>query len=131
MRVFQLMFWLSGAFMLYTFLGYPILLGWLGMRFSKPYFRGKVNARVSFIIAVHNGAEYLPRKLSSVLSLDWPADSVEAIVVSDGSTDDTTIVASRLAASDSRIRLIEKQHAGKAAAVNVGVRAATGDILVM
>jgi len=54
----------------------------------------------------------------------------EALVIDDGSTDDTAKVVRRFVQDDPRIRLIQKTNGGKATALNLGMRRATYDIVV-
>lgn len=79
---------------------------------------------VSVLIAAYNEAKHLPKCLRSLLSQSYP--QIEIIVIDDGSSDDTALVA----AVCERVRVIRQAHAGKAIAVNRGARAATGDILL-
>ncbi|MDX2693352.1 glycosyltransferase family 2 protein [Streptomyces ipomoeae] len=81
---------------------------------------------VSVVIPCHDYARYLPATLSSVVAQtfhDW-----EAVIVDDGSTDDTAEVAQSLIARhpDRRIRLVQQANAGVSAARNRGIAASTG-----
>jgi glycosyltransferase involved in cell wall biosynthesis len=81
--------------------------------------------RVSVVIPTYNHAHYLPYAVQSVLRqtyADW-----EAIVVDDGSTDDTADVVARF--TDPRIRYIYQENQGLPAARNTGIRAAQSDYL--
>jgi glycosyltransferase involved in cell wall biosynthesis len=77
---------------------------------------------VSVIIPTYNCAAFLAESLGSVLP-QVPADG-EAVVVDDGSTDDTERV---LARYGGRIRVVRIEHGGLAAARNAGLEAARGD----
>jgi cellulose synthase/poly-beta-1,6-N-acetylglucosamine synthase-like glycosyltransferase len=80
------------------------------------------------IIAVRNGERYLRAKLESVLAQDYPAEKMEILVVSDGSTDATETIARACAP---RVRLLVQPPAGKGAALNLAIPQATGEILVL
>jgi len=70
----------------------------------------------------------LPAQIDHLLSLD-PALVVEVIIVSDGSSDATPAILQQ--ASSSRLRaIVLEQHGGKATALNHGITAATGEILL-
>jgi len=88
----------------------------------------KSTALLSIIIPCFNQAIYLHDCLDSILQQsfsDW-----EAIVVNDGSSDDTNNVAKTYCQKDSRIKLIEKQNGGLSSARNFGIQHATGDWLL-
>lgn len=76
---------------------------------------------VSVVIPARNAAATLAATLRSVLGQDRLA---EVIVVNDGSTDGTAAVAA--AAADARVRVIAGPGSGIAAALNAGLRAASG-----
>nr|MBS9767663.1 glycosyltransferase [Flavobacteriaceae bacterium] len=74
----------------------------------------------------YNVAPYIAECLQSVLSQtfsDW-----EAIVIDDGSTDETASIIKEF--SDSRIRLIEQENAGLSATRNNGIALAKGDFVL-
>src|SRR5262249_16628369 len=82
-------------------------------------------ALVSVVIPTHNRSRCIERALSSVLA--QTCADFEAIVVDDGSTDDTVRVVERYARKDARIRLIQHSHRkGAQAARNSGIHAAQG-----
>jgi glycosyltransferase involved in cell wall biosynthesis len=71
----------------------------------------------------------IEHKICNFLALRYPAELVELIVVSDGSTDGTDGIVSRCA--DPRVRLLRQEpRAGKSSALNLGVAAAQGEVLV-
>jgi glycosyltransferase involved in cell wall biosynthesis len=77
---------------------------------------------VSVVLAVYNGEEYIETAVKSVLNQQF--DSFELVVVDDGSTDDTVVILSAI--DDPRLRLIEQESSGQAAALNHGIAAARG-----
>ena len=81
--------------------------------------------KVSVIIPTYNRADMIGDALDSLIqqtSEDW-----EAIVVDDGSTDDTEAVVSRFA--DGRIRYLYQANKGLPGARNTGIRNATGEYI--
>src|SRR5262245_46459739 len=82
--------------------------------------------RVSVIIPTHNRSKQIELAIASVLAQSY-AD-LEAIVVDDGSEDDTVRIVEACAQKDPRIRLIEHhQRRGAQAARNSGIFAAKGE----
>lgn len=83
---------------------------------------------ISAIIPTYNRAVYLERAIGSVLAQEQPCD--ELIVVDDGSTDPTPALVERLAAGSAvPIRLVRQANRGAAAARNLGIREARGQLL--
>jgi poly-beta-1,6-N-acetyl-D-glucosamine synthase len=119
------------AVLVYTYLGYPLVIAALARLrpLQVPEDRGW-RPRVSVCLAVYNGGRYLDAKLDSLVALDWPADKLEILVYSDGSTDDTEAVVARRAAADPRIRLLRGgERLGKPTGLNRLREAATGEVL--
>lgn len=81
--------------------------------------------QVSVIVTVYNLEKCLEQTLRSVMAQTYPA--LDIICVDDGSTDGSPAILSRLAAEDTRIRVIMQANAGVGMARNVGLAAATGD----
>jgi len=79
---------------------------------------------VTAIIPTFNRASVLGRALASVLGQIDPPD--EIIVVDDGSTDNTSEVCGRFG---SRVRYVQQENRGVAAARNRGIREAEGEYL--
>jgi GT2 family glycosyltransferase len=79
---------------------------------------------VSIIIPVFNGLRFLPEAMASILAQDHPA--IEVILVDDGSPDDVPSAAELLPIQP---RVLRQHNQGPAAARNLGIRAASGEIL--
>jgi cellulose synthase/poly-beta-1,6-N-acetylglucosamine synthase-like glycosyltransferase len=139
----EVTFWICGFLVVYTYFLYPVLLFLvysvvqLGRDFKYLVRRRKRRAGdrdstlppVSLIIPAYNEQPYLPAKIKNVREIDYPADRLEVIFVSDGSTDGTNEILTSL--QDSRIKtLFLPQRAGKANALNQGVSRSRAEILV-
>jgi glycosyltransferase involved in cell wall biosynthesis len=79
---------------------------------------------VSIVIPVYNMASYLRYAIDSVLQDDYPHK--EIIVVDDGSTDDSLLVAESYGDA---IKLIKQDNSGAAVALNNGFKVSSGDYL--
>jgi glycosyltransferase involved in cell wall biosynthesis len=88
-----------------------------------------MSIEVSAILTTHNRAHLLPAVLGALERQSLPRDRFEIVAIDDGSTDATPAV---LAAWQDRLplRIFRLNHAGLAAAKNLGVFSATGRILV-
>lgn len=79
------------------------------------------HASVSVVIPAYNAAEFIGETIESALSQTYPVS--EIIVVDDGSSDKTAVVASAFPAT----RVIHRPNGGQAAARNTGIQAASGE----
>jgi glycosyltransferase involved in cell wall biosynthesis len=82
-----------------------------------------MDPRVSIVIPVYNGANYLRQAIDSALAQTYP--NVEVLVVNDGSRDDGQTEAVALSYGD-RIRYLPKANGGVSSALNLGIREMTG-----
>src|SRR5215207_8918510 len=128
----EILFWVSVFVIAYVYVGYPALLaGWARFA-SRPVrtrgFAAGAWPSISIVLAARNEAARLPGRVANLLDLPYDGRR-EIIVVSDGSTDQT-----RAALADycggGAIRLIEVPAGGKPLALNAGVAAATGELIV-
>jgi biofilm PGA synthesis N-glycosyltransferase PgaC len=126
----KLLFWAAASWVAYTYLGYVC---WLGLRMlwrSRPVLRGPITPSVSIAMVVRNEEHWLEAKLQNLCTLDYPADKLEILVVSDGSTDKTQDIL-RPYAHDSRVQVVLNQlPQGKASGLNDAVELAQGEIVV-
>ena len=74
------------------------------------------------VVPAYNAADTLGETLGCLQAQTFP--SWEAIVVDDGSTDETGAVAAHWAEQDGRIHLLHQPHSGVSAARNAGIQAA-------
>jgi biofilm PGA synthesis N-glycosyltransferase PgaC len=124
----RFVFWLSLLGVFYTYLGYPALIWLLARLRPLPWISRPISPSISIVMAVHNGAAQLPRKIQHLLELDYP-NILEIIIVSDGSNDGTA----ELLAREQHPRLtsiILPEHSGKAVAVNAGMARASGEVIL-
>jgi len=76
------------------------------------------NNLVSIMMPAYNAEQFLAEAIESVLPQTYP--HWELLVVNDGSTDDTAVIAQRYTA-DPRVRLIHKENGGESSARNVAL----------
>jgi len=126
-------FWFSLVMIVYPYFGYPLALYFLGKirvaRNPNGMPSGEFTPAVTVLIPAHNEEGTIESKIRNTLSLDYPEKNLQIIVVSDGSTDATnTLVRQYL---DHGVTFIPmEKRGGKARALNTGLAAATGDIVV-
>jgi glycosyltransferase involved in cell wall biosynthesis len=84
--------------------------------------------KISVITPNYNYAKYIGQTIESVVSQDY--DNIEHIIVDDGSTDNSIeIIMSFKEKYPDKIKLIKQENMGQTIAINVGLKAATGDII--
>jgi GT2 family glycosyltransferase len=88
-----------------------------------PVVRPEVSPRVSVVVCCHNEERNLAMCLESVEQLVYP--DYEVIVIDDGSTDGTAAIAHQFAG----VRVVSTENRGLAAARNLGLELATGEIV--
>jgi len=121
------LFLLSGLFILYVLLGYPLLVAALARWFPRPIRRGPMRPSVTVLLPVRNGEAWIRAKLESILALDYPLELLDVIVIANGCTDGTEAAAAEFAPRG--VRLISLPQASKAESLNEGMRQAKGEIL--
>ncbi|MBO4946816.1 MAG: glycosyltransferase family 2 protein [Lachnospiraceae bacterium] len=88
----------------------------------------KKNCFISVIIPVYNVEPYLVQCAKSVLNQSFR--DIEVILVDDGSHDHCPEICDRLAAEDSRVRVIHKTNGGLSDARNAGIACAEGEYVL-
>ncbi|HYN94767.1 MAG TPA: bifunctional polysaccharide deacetylase/glycosyltransferase family 2 protein, partial [Pilimelia sp.] len=86
-----------------------------------------VTEPVSIVVPAYNEREGIAAAVRSLANGDHPG--IEVVVVDDGSTDETADIVRGLGLPN--VRLIQVPNAGKSRALNVGVAAASHNIIVM
>lgn len=125
----EIIFILSLGLIAYACLGYPAAIFLLSHLRARPVCKRDITPRVSIIIAAYNEARDIAMKIEDTLALDYPAENLEIIVASDGSTDGTDDIVRGYA---HRGVILHRQHErlGKTMAQNSAVEASSGDVLV-
>jgi len=131
MTVVEIVFWVSAGLIVYTQVGYPLLLAVLAriLRRSGPaepqLTRPGELPKVSAIVAAYNEQDVIAARVANLRALDYPAGLLEVVIASDGSTDSTAAHA-RAAGADI---VLELPRGGKIRAQDASVEQAGGEIL--
>jgi cellulose synthase/poly-beta-1,6-N-acetylglucosamine synthase-like glycosyltransferase len=110
----------------WVYAGYPLLLLTLARTRPRPRRRKPTHRPVTVLVAAHNEEDVIAAKVANVLSTRYPGSLIEIVVASDGSTDGTVDAARRAGAH----QVLDLARVGKITALNAGVEAANGEILV-
>ena len=111
--IIEVLYWTGLGALLYPYLAYPILL-WLLVRIRGGY---QPESRsddylpsVTLMISAYNESAVIDGKLENARSLDYPADKLQIVVVSDASSDGTDELVQEHAAKDPRVVLYRQQE---------------------
>src|SRR5438045_2872485 len=85
--------------------------------------------RISVVIPTFNRAALLKDSLASLAMQSLPPSQYEVVVIDDGSIDDTAAVCRRFS-SAMRLQYFRIENSGISAAKNLGLFAASGDLLL-
>jgi cellulose synthase/poly-beta-1,6-N-acetylglucosamine synthase-like glycosyltransferase len=129
----KVVFAVSLSWLFYAYLGYPLLLS-LFASFARR--QNSLNPggepSVTVLTAAYDEAEVIRETIANKLELDYPAERLEILVVSDESTDGTDEIVREFDRSHpGRVRLIRQEpRAGKTSALNLALPQARGEIVV-
>lgn len=126
-------FWVSLLAIAYAYAGYPAVL-WLLSRFSQPRASHAGDDStglpgVTLIVSAYNEEPVIAQKIENALSLEYPRERLEIVVVSDGSSDRTCEIVRGFAHRGVVLRHFEGRI-GKTACLNRALPMATGSIVV-
>lgn len=126
-----LLFWLSFSIILFTFLGYGLVITILSSLKKKsetyPHLEKEDLPEVSLLIAAYNEEEILLDKIHNSLALDYPKEKLQITFVTDGTTDGSHELLSRFPG-------VKQSHSderkGKIAAINRVMKEVSAPITV-
>ncbi len=125
-----ILFWLSVFFILYTYIGYPLLISLIA-RFIPFHIEqsGAPDLSVTILITAYNEETVIEKKIENSLGLDYPRDKLQIIVAADGSSDRTPEIVRKF--SDRGVELtFTPQRGGKMAAINRAIPYSSGEIII-
>lgn len=125
-------FWVAVFFIFYTYIGYGLLLYLL--LFFKRMFWGKqmkefssYTPTVTIVVAAYNEAYIIEEKILNTLQLDYPANCIQYIFITDGSSDETPSIVAKYPLIKG---MHQTQRNGKIAAVHRAMKEINTDIVV-
>ena len=138
------LFWISFIFIVYTYVGYPLVLFVLSKLLPKRVDKRQLvpEPLVTVVVAARNEGQNIGKRIENLLGQHYPPNRLEIIIVSNGSTDATNEIAERYAAAEAvsiqcgnetfpRLRLVKlDDNKGKSHALNRGVGLAHGEYIV-
>jgi len=127
----KIIFW-TGLFVItYANFGYFLLIFlWSKLR-PRPYLKNSdFMPSLSLIIPAYNEESVIGQKIENTLSLQYPRDRLEIIIISDGSSDKTNEIINSYQHPNLKCNILNK-NIGKSAALMTGVKIAHGEIIVL
>lgn len=126
----ETVFALSLLLLTYTYLGYPALAWARAALQPRPPRAWGIEPDVTVVLAVHDEAERITRRLENLLALEYPRDRLDIVVGSDGSTDGTADLARAFESHGVSVVAFGSRR-GKPAVLNDLVPKARGAIVVL
>ena len=129
------LFWLCLAIVVYTYVGYGLIL-YLLVFIKRLAIKAKPLAditddclpEVTLMVCAYNEEDIISEKISNTHSLDYPADRLHLVWVTDGSTDNTNSILSTY--PDVKI-VFSPERRGKSAALKHGIKEVSTEIVMM
>lgn len=126
--MWSVLFYTAGCIILYSYVGYPLLLAVLSVFKTGKKQTATHLPFVTVIIAAYNEEAVIADKIENTLAADYPLEQLQIIVAAQGSTDGTAAIA----AGFSNILVLQSpERKGKAVAVNEAVKQAIHPVIVV
>jgi len=133
--IIKFIFFLSAGVIFWAMIGYPLIMELIYLFYRKKQIVLMNDLpSVTLMIVAHNEEKVIVNKLINALSVDYPKEQYEILIVSDFSSDNTDYLCEEfiLSHADSRIRLVKtSKRGGKTNAQNEGQKTVSSDILIM
>jgi len=125
----EIFFWTCIGLLAYVYIGYPLLVYLVSIFIPKPLVSGEIEPHVTVLITAYNEEAAIREKIANTLQIDYPADKLEILVASDGSTDGTDEIVKKMAGRG--VKLFRQEgRVGKTETQNNAVEQATGEIIL-
>lgn len=128
--IIKIIFWSSLLLIFWTYFGYFILLKIISLFYQRKTVQEDTTPAISLIITAYNEEARINKKLDNTLSLDYPPQNLEIIVVSDGSTDRTEEIVRTYVNRGVKLLSIPERH-GKHYSQGRGIQMAQNEIVIL
>jgi len=127
---------LVSGLLLWSFGGYALVMGAIGRRTAIQPVTPSYQPFFSVLIPTYNEASVIVKRIGNLLTLEYPRDRYEILIVDSGSTDGTAeavqdIIRTRGDEVPPITLVREKQRSGKGSAINAGRSLARGEIVLV
>lgn len=127
---------LVSALLVWSFGGYALVMGIVGRRAGHQPAPSSTLPFFSVLIPTYNEASAIGKRIGNLLTLEYPKDRFEILIVDSGSTDGTAdavqdIIRTRGQEVPSITLVQEKERSGKGSAINAGRSVARGEVILV
>ena len=126
----EIIFWVAVATIGYSYLGYGLVLLIRSNWRPRPVRRAAFSPFITIVMVVRNEAAILERKLRNLMHLNYNAERLEVVIVSDGSTDGTNSILRDFVGPLPLQILVTQQSSGKASGINEAMCIASGEMML-
>ena len=129
--VMLIVYWFSLLVVLYTYIGYGVVMAMLARLRNRPYpmpITEENLPTISIIIPAYNEAEILGPKIRNTLQFNYPKERLQVIVITDGSDDGSDAI---VHAFPQVTGMHQAPREGKAMAINRAMQMVQGSITVL
>ena len=124
-----MVFWLSFGVLAYVYVGYPLVVYLVSLLNPRRVDRSDIEPHVTVLITAFNEETAIRAKIENTLCLEYPADKLEILVASDGSTDATDDIVREF--EPRGVQLYRQEgRVGKTETQNNAVASAKGEIVL-
>lgn len=127
-KIIEIFFWYSLFTVVFCYLLYPLTIVLINILRAKRRRVHGITPSVTIVIAAYNEAKVIRENIANKLSLNYPRENLELIVVSDASVDGTDGIVNEFAGQGVKLIRQTKRN-GKTAAINRAVSCARGEII--
>lgn len=136
MNTIVILLYFLSFLIIWQIVGYPLFIAAVAI-LSKPKNKNYgYQPFLSILVPAYNEERTIKKRIDNLLSLDYPKDKYEIIVIESGSTDNTYQIIENLIErnnnSKSSLKLLrEEERKGKVSAINLGKKHAKGDFIMI
>jgi len=132
--MFKFLFYFSVIIIIYTYVLYPIAIYMLSRYKGGDGYSLLANDKlpsITIVVPVFNESSLILRKIKDFRLVNYPAEKICYLFVSDGSTDDSNHILSELEKSDPAVSVVYiKERSGKPNALNEAIKVVKTDLVV-
>jgi len=132
--IILIIFIISLILLIWTYCGYPLALLVLHKIKNYEIKKQAITPKVTILICTYKEANVIGRRIKNILESDYPSEKLEIIVVDSASNDGTADIVRKIKSDNKylKIKLIEEEERkGKASAINLGLKEANGEIVIL